>query len=65
MHYFTSKNPKIYLIDHYIMKEVQGKSVNVNIVEYNKARNSTYKNAIFYVWDYYLMKNYFLFWNFL
>ena len=29
------------------MKEVQGKSVNVNIVEYNKVRNSTYKNTIF------------------
>ena len=29
------------------MKEVQGKPVNVNIVESDKVRNSTYKNAIF------------------
>ena len=31
------------------MKEVQGEPVNVNIVESDKVRNSTYKNAIFYV----------------
>ena len=33
------------------MKEVQGKPVNVNIVESDKVRNSTYKKGDFFMYN--------------